>query len=378
MLDVVRLSGPDITEGEIDAVVQVLRTPHLSLGPKGPEFEAAFQRRLGARHAIACSSGTAGLHLLWRAIGIGPTDEVVTTPFSFIASSNSVMFEGARPTFVDIDPDTWQIDANRIEAAITPHTRAILPVDVFGAVPDMDAINAIAARHRLRVVEDSCEALGTLVRGRPAGMLAEAGVFGFYPNKQITTGEGGMIVTNDDELAFRCRSMRNQGRDPDAGWLQHARLGFNFRLSDVNCAIGIVQMQRLDEIVERRRRVANWYIERLVDVPEVRMQRVPADVQMSWFVFVVRLRDEFTQADRDRVLHDLRNVGIQCSNYFTPIHLQPFYAEQFGYRAGDFPVTEALSARTVALPFHNGLTEADVDRVVTELKRALSKGPSRA
>lgn len=366
----ISLSGPDITQREIDAVVAVLRTPHLSLGPKVPEFEQCFVRRLGVRHAVACSSGTVGLHLVWMALGLKPGDEVITTPFSFIASSNSVLFTGARPIFVDIEPDTWQIDARRIEAAITPRTRALLPVDVFGSIPDMDAIAAVARRHALRVVEDSCEALGAFYKGRPAGTLADAGVFGFYPNKQITTGEGGMVTTNDEALAFLCRSLRNQGRDPDAGWLQHARLGYNYRLNDILSALGIVQMQRLDEISARRARVAGWYRQRLADERRIAFQHIPDNVKNSWFVLVVRLADEYSREDRDALLEKLRQRGIACSNYFTPIHLQPFYRD-LGYREGQFPITEALSARTVALPFHNHLSEADVDRATQALRALL-------
>ena len=360
----ISLSGPDITEAEIEAVTAVLRTPRLSLGPKLTEFESAMCEQLGVRHAIACNSGTAALHLGWRALGLEAGDEVITTPFSFIASANSILFDDARPVFVDIEPDTWQIDAARIASAITPKTKAILPVDVFGSIPDMDAILAIAKRHDLRVMEDSCEALGATYKGRPAGALAEVGVFGFYPNKQITTGEGGMLVTDLDEVAGMARSMRNQGRDASGGWLAHPRLGYNYRLSDINCAIGVVQMRRLDEILGKRTRAAEWYRARLADEPRVRMQVVPPEVHISWFVFVVRLTDEYTQDDRDRILTKLNARGIGASNYFAPIHLQPFYPERFGFKLGDFPITEALGARTVALPFHGGLSEADVDHVV--------------
>ncbi len=367
----ISLSGPDITEAEIEAVTAVLRTPQLSLGPRLPEFERALADRLGVRHAVAVNSGTSALHLAWHALEIGAGDEVITTPFSFIASSNSILFDGGRAVFVDIDPETWQIDAGRIEAAITPRTRAILPVDVFGSLPDWDAILDIAARHNLRVVEDSCEALGARYHDRPAGTLGEIGVFGFYPNKQMTTGEGGMFVTDDDALADLARSLRNQGRDPGVGWLQHARLGFNYRLSDINCAIGAVQVRRLDEILAKRARVAAWYHELLADEPRVRLMRIPEPVAVSWFVMVVRLSDDYAQEDRDRILAGLRDAGIGCSNYFTPIHLQPFYRRSFGYKPGDFPVTEALSARTVALPFHNGLRRDDVARVVAKLRELL-------
>jgi perosamine synthetase len=367
----IRLSGPDISEAEIAAVTAVLRTPNLSLGPKVGEFEQTFRQRLKVKHAIAASSGTAALHLLWRALEVGAGDEVITTPFSFIASANSILFDGGRAVFVDIDPETWQLDVDRIAGAITPQTKALLPVDVFGSLPDMDAVWSIAKKYDLHVLEDSCEALGASYKGRLAGTFGEAGTFGFYPNKQITTGEGGMIVTNDDEIAFRVRSLRNQGRDPDAGWLQHTRLGFNFRLSDIHCALGVVQMRRLDEFLAKRVRVAEWYRQRFADEPRVTMMRVPADVQISWFVMVVRLSDDYSQEDRDEILARLREAGIGCSNYFTPIHLQPFYQREYGYRPGDFPVTEALAARTLALPFHNNLSEAEVDTVVSELRKHL-------
>ncbi|MBN2446243.1 MAG: DegT/DnrJ/EryC1/StrS family aminotransferase [Phycisphaerae bacterium] len=367
----INLSGPDITQAEIDAVVAVLKTPRLSLGPKVLEFEQAVADRIGVRHAVSCNSGTMGLHMIWRSLGIGKGDEVITSPFSFIASSNSVMFDGARPVFVDVDPFTWQIDANLIEPAITSATKALLPVDIFGATPDWDPILDIVKRRKLRVVEDSCEALGTKYKGRPAGSIGEAGCFGFYPNKQTTTGEGGMVVTNSDEIANRARSLRNQGRDPDAGWLAHARLGFNYRMCDINAALGAVQVGRLDEILAKRSRVAEWYRTRLADEQRVTMQGISQDVDISWFVMVVRLSDDYTQDDRDNILRKLDAAGIGCSNYFTPIHLQPFYREELGYKPGQFPVCEALSARTIALPFHNHLTEAEVDTVVKTLKSLL-------
>ena len=365
------LARPDIAEADIQAVVDVLRTPHLSLGPKVEEFEQRFAEYCGTRSAIACSSGTAGLHMMVKAFGIGPGDEVITTPFSFIASTNCVMFEGARPIFADVDPDTWNIDPARAAAAVTDRTKAIIPVDVFGQVADMDAILAIARKHNLKVIEDSCEALGGRYKGKRAGSLGDAGLFGFYPNKQITTGEGGMIVTDDAEAADMARSLRNQGRGAGGGWLAHQRLGYNYRLCDINCALGIAQLRRVDEILAGRLRVAELYLARLADERRVRTQRIIDDVEMSWFVFVVRLSDDYKPEDRDRILVTLRERGIGCSNYFAPIHLQPFYVEQFQHREGDFPVTEALAARTIALPFHAGMTEADVDRVCTELQSLL-------
>lgn len=365
------LARPDITQAERDAVNEVMQTPHLSLGPKLAEFERLFAGYLGVKYAAAVSSGTSGLHLCLRAMGIGSGDEVITTPFSFIASANCIMFDGGKPVFVDIDAGTWNIDPARIAGAVTDRTRAILPVDVFGQVADMGPILDLAARHRLRVLEDSCEALGATCQGRQAGTFGEAGVFGFYPNKQMTTGEGGMIVTDDETIYRQVVSMRNQGRDDGMGWLGHARLGFNYRLSDINCALGIAQMKRIDEILANRRRVAQYYLERLADEPRVRGPKIHPDCGVSWFVMVVRLSDDYTADDRDRMIHALRNNGVMCSNYFPPIHLQPFYVEQFGFKRGDFPVCEALSDRTIALPFHGQLTEGQVDTVCKELQSLL-------
>jgi len=366
----IKLSGPDITQREIDAVAEVLRSGWLSLGPKVPEFEQAVADFIGVKHAVAVSSGTAGLHLLMRAIGVGRGDEVISTPFSFIASTNCILFEGARPVLVDIDPDDWNLDLHQVEAAVTGRTKAIIPVDVFGQPPDMDAIKAIAAGRGLRVIEDSCEALGSKYQGRMAGSLADAGVFGFYPNKQITTGEGGMIVTDDDEIAHLCSSMRNQGRDTMA-WLAHDRLGYNYRLSDVASAIGLVQMQRIEEILAKRSRVAGWYRARLSDERRLSTQRISSRCEMSWFVFVVKLSDDYSEERRNRIIETLRAKGIGSSNYFAPIHLQKFYREQFGYREGSFPVCERVAARTIALPFHNHLAESEVDEVCVTLKSLL-------
>lgn len=367
----IELSGPDITQAEIDAVASVMRSGRLSLGPAVPRFEEAVAQYVGVKHAVAVSSGTCGLHLLIRALEITHGHEAITTPFSFVASSNCVLFEHARPVFVDIDPNTWSIDPARIESAITPKTKALIPVDVFGQVADMTAVNAIAKRHCLKVIEDSCEALGAKCNGRMAGSLGDAGVFGFYPNKQITTGEGGMIVTNDDEIARLCISMRNQGRDTGMGWLSHERLGYNYRLSDIACAIGAVQMQRVDEILGKRAKVANWYRQRLSDEKRVSLQKINADCEISWFVFVIKLDDKYSEQDRANTIASLRERGIGCSNYFSPIHLQPFYSEQFGYKAGDFPVCERVAARTIALPFHNALTESQVDHVCKTLRELL-------
>lgn len=377
------LSSPDVTEAEIQAVVDVMRTRHLSLGPKVPEFEGEFKRYLGVDHAVAVSSGTAGLHCCMVALGIGPGDEVITTPFSFIASSNVIKMVGATPVFVDIDPKTLNMDVEKAEKAITPKTKAILGVEAFGNPVGMHEMAMLAARHEIPLIEDSCEGLGSSHKRRKVGTFGRCGVFGFYPNKQITTGEGGMIVTSDKKLADMCRSLRNQGRDPGGSWLSHARLGYNYRMSDINAAIGIVQMQRLDEIVQARQRVAHEYIDLLMDEPHIILPTIDDDTVMSWFVFVVRLTGELNaygggahsasdgSADRDGILGYLRNHHIGCSNYFPPIHLQPFYVKDHGFKRGDFPITEHVADRTIALPFHNRLTKMEIENVVSHLRQAI-------
>ncbi|MEM4283803.1 MAG: DegT/DnrJ/EryC1/StrS family aminotransferase [Candidatus Caldarchaeum sp.] len=365
------LARPDITEHEIQAVVSVLRTPHLSLGPKLGEFEHKIASYAGVRYAIAVNSGTSALHLIVRALNLKEGDEVITTPFSFVASSNCLLFERVTPVFVDIDPQTLNLDVRQIEVKITEKTRAILAVDVFGHPAEWDELERIARKYNLKLIEDSAEALGAEYKGRKAGSFGDAAVFAFYPNKQITTGEGGVILTNSEELAQLCRSLRNQGRGEGDEWLQHQRLGYNYRLSDINCALGIAQLERLEEILKKRERVAQMYNERLQNIKGVHIPYVAPHVKISWFVYVIRLGEEYTQVDRDRILKELRARGIGCSNYFSPIHLQPFYRALFGYKPGDFPVTESVAARTIALPFYNNLTEAQIDYVVETLRSLL-------
>ncbi len=367
------LSSPCITDVERQAVLSVLDSPSLSLGPKLREFEAGFSAFTGAREAVAVNSGTSGLHLCMKAVGIDEGSEVITTPFSFVASANCVLFERGTPVFVDIDPETLNIDPKRIEAAITTRTKAVLPVHVFGRPCEMDPILEIANRRHLHVVEDSCEAIGATYKGRHVGTLGDSGVFAFYPNKQMTTGEGGMIVTSNAETATLCRSWRNQGRGESSTWLQHERLGYNYRLSDINCALGLAQLSRLGEILRFRSSAANLYTELLKDaVPEV---LTPAAAEpgstLSWFVYVVRLQPEFNRTGRDSVLEQLRGLGIGCSNYFTPIHLQPFYRKQFGFCTGDFPITEAVADRTIALPFYSGLKPDQIVTVCGALQKAI-------
>ena len=367
------LSRADITEKEIKAVCEVLRSPYLSLGPKLLEFENSFASYIGKKRAIAVNSGTSGLFLSMLALGIGPGDEVITTPFSFIASATSIMMAGATPVFVDIDPVSLNLDAAKIEPKITDRTRAVLPVEVFGNPADFDKICDVAQKHNLIVVEDSCEALGSALDTKKAGTFGTMSVFGFYPNKQITTGEGGVILTDEDKLADLCVSLRNQGRARAGGWLGHERLGYNFRLSDIACALGIVQLSRLDEIKDKRKRVAKWYQE-ILEQDERLIVPVEAEgCELSWFVFVVRLAERFTFEQRNEILKAMTEKSIQVSNYFSPVHLQPFMVERFGYKEGDFPVTESVSKRTIALPFYNKLTKEQVAAVCTELKSILDK-----
>lgn len=366
------LSSPDITQHEIEAVIEVLSTPTLSIGPKIVEFEQMVAKLTGRRHAIGVSSGTAGLHCCMIAAGLGPGDEVLTTPFSFVASTNCILYVGARPVFVDIDPKTLNIDVSKMQAAVTPRTRAIVGVEAFGHPGGMIELEQFARRNELILIEDSCEGLGGMVRNRPIGSFGRASVFGFYPNKQITTGEGGMIVTDDDAFADTCRALRNQGREGMA-WLAHQRLGYNYRLSEINAALGVAQMQRLGELLDARRRVAHQYIERLMTSRYLIVPTVLDDTIMSWFVFVVRLNDLFDPGDRDQIIHQLRGEGIGASNYFPPIHLQPYIARQLGHRYGDFPVCEYVAARTIALPFFGRMTGWQVQRVCETLEQILEK-----
>ena len=366
------LAQPDITQREIDAVVDVLQTATLSIGPRIAEFEAACAKVSDRRFGIGVSSGTAGLHAAMIACDIGPDAEVLTTPFSFVASTNCVLYVGAKPVFVDIDPQTLNIDPDKLEAAITPRTRAIVAVETFGHPGGMVEIEQIAQKHDLCLIEDCCEAFGGRAGKRAVGSFGKSGVFGFYPNKQITTGEGGMIVTDDPQVDAACRSLRNQGRDGMA-WLSHERLGYNYRLSEINAALGIVQVQRLDEILENRRRVANEYIRTLMTSRHLILPTLGENEWTSWFVFVVRLNDLFDAADRDQVIRDLRALGIGCSNYFPPIHLQPYIAQKFGHKPGDYPVTEYVADRTLALPFFNKMTTAQVQRVCQTLEKVLDR-----
>lgn len=370
------LSSPDIIEKDIEAVVGVMKTRFLSIGPKVVEFEKKMSSFAGTKYAVAVNSGTSALHLIVRSMGIGEGDVVITTPFSFIASSNCILFEKGKPLFVDIEEETLNLDPNKVEKKLASlekkqldKVKAMLVVDAFGQPADWDRFKEIGKKYNLKLIEDSAEALGSEHKSKRAGSLGEVGVFAFYPNKQITTCEGGIIVTDDEELARLARSMRNQGRGEGSGWLDHERLGFNFRMDELSAALGCSQMERIEEILEKREKVAGRYGEKLAGVEEVQVPFIaPYISKMSWFVYVIRLERGI---DRNGVIKYLNEEGVQCKPYFTPIHLQPFYKKMFGYKEGDFSITEDVTGRTIALPFFNNLKEEQIDYVVKKLKEGI-------
>ncbi len=385
------MSSPDLTDAERQAVAAVLRTPNLSMGGEITAFESAFTKQTGLKHAIGVNSGTAGLHLCVHAAGIGEGDLVITTPFSFVASSNVLLFERAVPVFVDVDPVTGNIDPVLVQQAAADLSaggaaiqrwlprkgahavtslKAILAVDVFGQPADYDPLRDTAQKYGIKLIEDSCEALGATYKSRQAGTMGDYGVFAFYPNKQITTGEGGLIVTDDDQAAAMMRALRNQGRAPGDTWLDHTYLGYNYRLDEMSAALGRVQMTRLDELLDCRQQVAGWYAERLAEIPLVQAPRiVETTTRMSWFVYVVRFD---ASLERGAVARALADRGVPARPYFIPIHLQPYMVKRFGYLRGDFPITEDLGARGLALPFSSVMSEAQVDSVCSALREVVT------
>lgn len=366
------LSKPDITDIEKKKVFEVLETSCLSLGPKLKEFEEKIAEYAGVKYAIAVNSGTSALHLIIRALDIKDNDEMITTPFSFISSSNCALFERAKPVFVDIDPKTLNIDVSKIEEKINEKTKAILAVDVFGNPADWDKLQTIALKHNLYLIEDSAEALGSMYNGRKCGSFGDAGIFAFYPNKQITTGEGGVVLTNQKMIADKCYSMVNQGRKVENGkWLEHIRLGYNYRLDELSCALGIAQILRIEEILNKRKTVAEIYNNKLKDISGVKIPNFFFEETISPFVYVIILDDNFSERDRNTIVEEMNEKDIQCGFYFQPIHLQPFYKEMFGYASNDFPITEKISQRTIALPFFNDLKEEEIIYVVESLKEII-------
>ena len=367
----VPLSAPYLDEREEQAVLDVLRSGRLSLGPRIDELEERFAERVGAPYAAAVSSGTAGLHLLCRSAGLGPGDEAITTPYSFAASANCFIYEGATPVFADVDRDTLNLDPAAVEAAITPQTRAVVAVDIFGYPCELDPLRELCARQGLALIQDACEALGAEYRGALVGSHGPPAVFAFYPNKQMTTGEGGVVTTHDEEEWRLLKSLRNQGRADSGGWLEHARLGYNYRLDDVSAAIGIVQLEKLDRILELRGEVAARYAELLRRVDGVSTLREDdADHRRSWFVYVVKLDRTI---DRERVIGELEREGIGTARYLPCIHLQEYMRERYGFSEGLCPVAEDASRRTLALPFHTALAAEDQERVVEVLAAAITR-----
>ncbi|MCD6545949.1 MAG: DegT/DnrJ/EryC1/StrS family aminotransferase [Thermotogae bacterium] len=383
----VPLSSPEITQEDIKEVMDVLKSGRLSIGPRIEEFERLIAKYVGVKYAIGVNSGTSALHLILRSLEIGEGDLVITTPFSFVASSNVMFFEKALPIFADIDPNTLNLSPKAVNEVIEnlrkgkmsagkinvdpSKLRAILVVDVFGQPADWDEFEKIAEENGLELIEDSCEAIGAEYKGRKVGTFGSAGAFAFYPNKQITTGEGGVIVTNDEKIHILSRSMRNQGRGEGDEWLTHSRLGYNYRLDEMSAALGVSQLRRLDAILRKREKVAQIYNELLSNVKGIETPYISsATTKMSWFVYVVKLDKNI---DRDKVMEYLKENGIQTRPYFLAIHLQKFYRETFGYSEGYFPVTEDVSKRTLALPFFNNISREVQEYVVEKLKEAIEK-----
>lgn len=383
------MSSPDITSLEMEAVNQVLQTPYLSIGPRIQAFERTVANYVGIKQAIGVNSGTSGLHLCVIAAGVERGDLVITSPFSFVASANAILYEGGTPVFVDVDPHTGNMDPALVAQACQDLVhgdsrwlprqlpvpagtlKSLMPVHAFGQPADLDPILATAKRYGLTMIEDACESLGATYRGRQSGTFGSAAVFAFYPNKQITTGEGGMIVTDDEGWGNVCRSLRNQGRDIFDAWLNHTRLGYNYRLDELSAALGEAQMQRLDELLDKRDRVAQWYNEQLAYMELLETPQIVSNTtRMSWFVYVVRIKPP---AGRDTVMAKLAEMAIPSRPYFTPIHLQPFYREKFGYRPGDFPITEYLGNVSLALPFSSLMSQSQVTQVCEALKTILSE-----
>jgi perosamine synthetase len=364
------LARPWIGEREEELVLEVLRSGRLSLGPTIDRFEELIAERVGAPYAAAVSSGTAGLHLLCRIAGLGSGDEAITSPVSFVSSANCFIFEGATPVFADVDPRTLNLDPAAVEAAITERTKAVVAVDMFGYPCELDELRALCERHGLALIEDSAEAVGAEYKGTPLGGHGPSAVFGFYPNKQIATGEGGVVVTHSEEEWQLVRSMRNQGRTYDTGaWFDHVRLGFNYRWTDVQAALGIAQLEKLDRILELRAAAADRYRELLAGVDGVETPLADdAEHTRSWFVYVVKLAPEL---DRDAVMADLRAEGIGTAEYVPCVHLQPFMRQQYGFREGMFPVAEDACSRTLALPFYSQIESADQERVIDALQASL-------
>jgi len=365
------MAKPYMGREEERAVIEVLRSGTLSLGPKLAGFEKEFAKFIGTRYACAVDNGTAALHLILLSLGIQKEDEVITSPFSFISSANAVLYHGAKPVFADVDPVTFNIDPKEVEKKITKKTKAILPVHIFGQSADMDPIMKLAKKHKLFVVEDACESLAACYKGRHVGTEGHAAAFSFYPNKQMTTGEGGVVVTNDKKIYELCRSLRNQGRAENMQWLDHERLGFNYRMHELSAAIGLAQLAKLPRMVKERRQIAGWYDQFLAPLEKKNLLFRPqvADHNThSWFLYVARVSPEI---NRDKVIGDLAKIGVSSKPYLPSIHLFGFYSKKFGFKQGDFPVSEGISRSSLALPFYIGLKKSDVAHICRNLEKVL-------
>jgi perosamine synthetase len=378
------LAKPEITDEDRDAVLDVLRTPHLSMGPKLAEFEQAICDYIGCKYAVAVNSGTSALQIAVRALGLERGSEVILPSFTFSALLNVILQEGLRPKFVDIGPEYYNSSSDLVAAAITPRTRLILAVHTFGFPLDVKSLRELTQptgqsrarrpQHTIQIIEDACEALGAEVRDRKAGTFGDAGLFAFYPNKQITTGEGGVLVTSSQQIAAQARTLRNQGRDPTLDWLQHTEVGFSYRLSDINCALGISQLKRIEEIVARRQKLAEIYDRELAAIPDIRRPPLKSGIgRISWFVYPVQLTKEFTRADRDRICESMGHRGIATGRYFAPLHLQPVFQAAMWRGAPKLalPNTEFVADRVITLPFFNQLTESEVQEVCGALAESI-------
>lgn len=366
------LAKPHIIAEDKKKVLKVLDSGILSLGSGCLEFEKTFAKKIGTKYAGAVSSGTAGLHLAMLATGIGPGDEVITSPFSFVASANCILYVGAKPVFVDIDPVTYNIDPKKIEKKITKKTKAILVVHIFGQPADMDPILKIAKKHKLKIIEDACESVLAKYKGRKAGTFGESAVFAFYPNKQMTTGEGGMIVTDSRKVYKLCKSLANQGRGDNMQWLDHRYLGYNYRMDEMSAVLGLTQLKKLDYMIAKRREVARWYEKFLREYSDlVITPKIAPGNTHTWFVYVIRLKN--SGINRDRVIGDLAKIGISSKPYLPSIHLLSFYRKKFGFKKGDFPVSEKTSRTSLALPIYIGLVEKDIKYICGRLYSVIKK-----
>ncbi len=365
----IQLAKPDINEADIQSVEKVLRSGWLSLGPQLKAFEEAFAKKIGCRFAVGVNSGTSGLHLALRALGIKAGDEVITSTFSFIASSNCAIYQGATPRFVDVDLNTFNLDSKKLEEKITPKTKAIVIPHIFGQSCDMTELMAIARKHNLFVVEDACESILATHSGKKLGTFGDVAVFAFYPNKQMTTGEGGMIVTNNESIEKYCRSAANQGRGDTMQWLSHDKLGYNYRIDEMSCALGLSQLSRIEEFVAKRIEIAAKYSAAFQEVDYIQTLEVPLNNTCSWFVYPIRVPERV----RDRVIELLCERDVQAKAYFFPcIHQQPFYRTEYGYSDGDFPEAEKLSKETIVLPFFTDLSDEQIVTVVEAVKTSIA------